>query len=212
MKVLLLEDNSDLVELIQEYLDKKNYQIDSFSNGEEALNFVFNGYDCFVLDINVPGKNGLSILKEIRSFDTKTPAIIISSDIQFEIIKKAYNTGCNDYIKKPFYIYELEKKLELLCSCISKIKIKGDYIFDMKLEQLYSDSEKEIRLTKKEVLLMKLLSKNITNFVSLLEIEHYVWEGYITNNENIRTLIKRIRKKLPKGAITTCSGRGYKLC
>ncbi len=211
MKILLLEDNSNLVQLIKEHLDEKNYKIDVFSDGSEALNAIFDGYDCFILDIHVPGKNGLAILKEIRSYDNKTPAIIISSNIKFELIKKAYSRGCNDYIKKPFYIYELEQKLELLCHCNSKVVLKKNFIFDMKSGELYSDNDKEISLTKKEVLLMHLLSKNFNSYVRLEEIEQYVWEGYLTNSSNIRTLIKRIRKKLPNNCITSCIGKGYKL-
>lgn len=71
MKVLVLEDNERLLNLIHEALEQKNYQVDTFANGKDALNAIDNGYDCFILDINVPGIDGISLLREIRSMDEK---------------------------------------------------------------------------------------------------------------------------------------------
>ena len=115
MKVLLLEDNKRLSNLIIEALEEKNYKIDWFEDGKEALKAIYNGYDCFILDINVPGVDGLSFLKELRVMNKSTPAIIISANVELETIKDAYIKGCDEYIKKPFYIYELELKLDKLC-------------------------------------------------------------------------------------------------
>ncbi len=211
MRILLLEDNKNLVDLIKESFKDKYYVIDVYSDGQKAIDSIFNGYDCFVLDINVPGIDGLSILKEIRLLDKETPAIIISSNIDLEMIEKAYLLGCNDYLKKPFYIYELEKKLELLCYKNSDIYLVGNYVFDIRLGQLFDENKNNVKLTKKELLLMVLLSKNPNKFICFEEIEQHVWEGRLTNNENIRTLIKRIRVKLPSDAILSRSGLGYSL-
>lgn len=211
MKILLLEDNLNLVELILETFRDKNYKFDVFNDGKKALNAIFDGYDCFVLDINVPGKDGLSLLTEIRRLDTQTPAIIISANIDLEVIKKAYNNGCTDYIKKPFYTYELEKKFDLLCCTKKEIMLKGDFLFNVKLGKLINKNNIEINLTKKELLLMTLLSKQHDRFVSYQEIELNVWEGALTTNENIRTLIKRFRDKLHKDIIISRIGVGYKL-
>lgn len=211
MKILLLEDNVNLTELIVETFRDKNYIFDVYTDGKEALKFIFDGYDCFVLDINVPGKDGLSLLKEIRMLDSKTPAIIISANIDLDIIKKAYDNGCTDYIKKPFYTYELEKKLEQLCFLSKKTKLEGSFSFDAQRGQLFDKNDKEVMLTKKELLLMNLFSKDYEKFVSYEEIEQHVWEGYLTTNENIRTLVKRFRTKLHKNTIISRTGIGYKL-
>ena len=210
MKILLLEDNLNLVELILETFRDRNYKFDVFYDGKKAIESIFEGYDCFVLDINVPGKDGVSILKEIRNIDRKTPIIIISANIDLEMIKKSYTCGCTDYIKKPFYTYELEKKINFLCSYKNEIPLKEGYLFDMKLGKLiYNDSE--VNITKKELLLINLLAKNNGKFVSYQEIELNVWEGKLTNNENIRTLIKRFREKVYKDIIIAKPGIGYKL-
>ena len=120
MKILLLEDNKRLSNLIIEALEEKNYKIDWFEDGKVALQSIYNGYDCFILDINVPGIVGLSLLKELRFMDETTPAIIISANVELETIKDAYVKGCDEYIKKPFYIYELETRIDKLCKKVSK--------------------------------------------------------------------------------------------
>ncbi len=212
MKILLLEDNKRLSNLITEALTQKNYKVDCFDNGKNALNAVHNGYDCFILDINVPGIDGLTLLKEIRVMDEKTPAIVISANVELETIKNAYNKGCDEYLKKPFYIYELELKLDKFCKKTKNtITLPENYIYNLDTEILYDENKEEIKLAKKEILLLNLLIKNIDKIVTFEHIEQYVWEGDLTTNENIRTLVKRLRKRLPKDTILSQVGVGYKL-
>ncbi|WP_375724742.1 response regulator transcription factor [Arcobacter sp. KX21116] len=212
MKILLLEDNKRLSKLIIEALWEKNYKIDWFEDGIHALNAVHDGYDCFILDINVPGIDGLSLLKEIRVMDKKTPAIIISANVELETIKDAYTNGCDEYIKKPFYIYELELKLNKFCKKEKEIiNLLENYTYNTSSELLYDENKQEIKLAKKEILLLNLFIKNCEKIVTFEHIEQYVWEGDLTTNESIRTLVKRLRKKLPKDTITSQIGIGYKL-
>ncbi len=212
MKILLLEDNKRLSNLVIEALSQKNYKVDWFEDGKEALDAVHNGYDCFILDINVPGIDGLSLLKEIRVMDDKTPAIIISANVELETIKDAYSRGCDEYLKKPFYIYELELKLDKFCKRSNTIiNLPENYTYNLDSEVLYDVNHEEIKLAKKEILLLNLLIKNLEKIVTFEHIEQYVWEGDLTTNENIRTLVKRLRKKLPKDTITSQIGIGYKL-
>jgi DNA-binding response OmpR family regulator len=212
MKILLLEDNKRLSNLIIDALSQKNYQIDWFEDGREALNAIYDGYDCFILDINVPGIDGITLLKEIRIMDSKTPAIIISANVELETIKDAYNMGCDEYLKKPFYIYELELKLDKFCKKDKKnIPLPKNYAYNIDIETLYDDKKEKIKLAKKEILLINLFIKNLGKLVTFEEIEQYVWEGDLTTNDNIRALVKRLRKKLPKDTILSQGGIGYKL-
>ena len=114
MKILLLEDNQRLNATIVKRLQMKGYEIDSFADGNDAYEAVDNGYGCFILDINVPSLDGIELLKRIREYYPQTPVIIISSTVELEVIKDSYSYGCNDYIKKPFFIDELEIKIEKL--------------------------------------------------------------------------------------------------
>lgn len=212
MKILLLEDNERLSNLIIETLEEKSYHIDWFKDGKEALEAIYNGYDCFILDINVPRLDGLSLLKEIKIMDTETPSIIISANVELDAIQYAYTNGCDEYIKKPFYIYELEKKLDKLCKKRdTKIKLVSSYSFDTKSELLFDEENKEVKLAKKEINMFNLFAKNINKIVTYEQIEQYVWEGEVTSNDNIRALMKRMRKKLPQNAIDSKSGVGYRL-
>ncbi|RXJ66667.1 DNA-binding response regulator [Halarcobacter ebronensis] len=210
MKILLLEDNVSLAEIIKEMFEEKGLIVDWFKDGEEALYAIINGYDCFVLDINVPSLSGLNLLKEIRDRDKTTPAIIISSNIELETIQKAYVNGCNDFLKKPFYIYELECKVDLLCKNEKNINLCEGFSYNLKDEILYDKENNSVKLTHKEKRLLTLLCKTPNITVSLEVIEQYVWEGEIVGISGIRSLIKRVRLKICKEFIQT-ENYGYKL-
>lgn len=212
MKILLLEDNKRLSNLIIEALEEKKYKVDWFEDGKEAIEAIYNGYDCFILDINVPGIDGLTLLNEIRVMDDKTPAIIISANVELDTIKDAYLRGCDEYLKKPFYIYELELKLDKLCQkTTSDVNFPDGFIYSIEKEKLFDNKGEEVKLAKKEILLLNLFVKNLEKVVTFEHIEQYVWKGDLTTNENIRALIKRIRKKIPHETIISQGGMGYKL-
>jgi DNA-binding response OmpR family regulator len=210
MKILLLEDNVSLAEIIKEVFEEKGFTLDWFVDGQEALYSIVDGYDCFILDIHVPRLNGVALLKEIRDRDSKTPAIIISSDIELETIQKAYASGCNDFLKKPFYIYELECKVDLLAKKNELIILGNGYQYDVNSETLYDSDQNIVKLTLKEKRLLTLLSKTPNRIVSLDVIEQYVWEGELVGISGIRSLIKRVRAKISKEVVQT-ENYGYKL-
>lgn len=212
MKILVLEDNIRLANLIVEALEQKNYHVSLFSDGKKALEAIDNGYDCFILDINVPGMDGISLLKEIRSMDANTPAIIISANIELDTIQDAYHKGCDEYLKKPFYMYELELKIEKLCKPkVCHLKLPQGFSYCIENETLLDGEGEEVKLAKKEILLLNLFAKNLGKNITFERIEQYVWEGELTTTENIRALIKRLRKKLPEETIENQGGVGYKL-
>lgn len=209
MKILLLEDNEKLNKSIQKRLALKDYNVDAFIDGQDAFNAITNGYSCFVLDINVPNVDGIKILKKIREYYPEVPVLIISATVELDIIKESYDFGCNDYLKKPFFIDELEIKIERLC------KISDDKIqFDAKSFFNYKDSlvvidGSEQRLTKKERLLLNLFLTKQNQVVSYDSIENYVWEGAFVSLESIRSLVRRLRKVLDKEYIETVVDTGY---
>ncbi|PPK60566.1 DNA-binding response OmpR family regulator [Malaciobacter marinus] len=211
MKILLLEDNERLSNVMKYALLDEGYRVDCFSDGDDALEFIGNGYSCFILDINVPNTDGISILEYVRLNHAKIPVLIISSNHELDKVKESYEKGCDDYLKKPFYIIELLQKVKKLCG------EREEYlIFDESCRYSFIDhrlykGEEEIELTKKEILFLEFFSRNI-HFVATYEnIEEYVWEGEYTTLANIRSMIKRLRKKLPKDSITIIKGIGYSL-
>ncbi len=209
MKILLLEDNKRLNETITKRLKAKGYEVFSFEDGQEAYDAIDDGYICFVLDINVPNIDGIEILKKIREFNTNTPIIIISSTVELDIIKDSYKHGCNDYLKKPFFIDELEIKIEKLCNFDRDvIEIYEGCVFYFKDSALEIDGVRE-HLSKKERLLLNLLLSKKGNVVSFDSIQAVVWEGGFTSIDSIRSLMRRIRKKFPIDCIETVVDVGY---
>ncbi|MDC0933180.1 response regulator transcription factor [Arcobacteraceae bacterium] len=209
MKILLLEDNDRLNNSIVKRLELKGYKIDSFTDGHKALDSIYDGYDCFILDINVPSIDGINILKEIREHDKSIPILIISSHIDLDTIKSAYGYGCNDYLKKPFFIDELEVKIEKLCQLEDAIiQLDEDFTYHMEKRELYKDGQ--IKLTKKETLLLHQLLTHKNKVLSYDHILNYVWEGDIATTDSIRTLVMRLRKKIPQNSLETIVDFGYK--
>jgi len=170
---------------------------------------ITEGFSCFILDINVPNVDGIKILKKIREYYDEVPVIIISATVEIDIIKESYDFGCNDYLKKPFFIDELEIKVEKLC------KIKDDIVhfdknctFDYKSSTLTINGQNQ-RLTKKERLLMNLFLTKQNQVLSYEAIENYVWEGSFASIESIRSLIRRLRKIVKDDYIQTVVDTGY---
>ncbi len=211
MKILVLEDNERLCRLIASALVKENYKVDMFLDGEEALEALANGYQCFILDINVPSLDGISILETIRMYHDDVPVIIISSNHELDKIQTSYEIGCDDYVKKPFFMYELIQKVRKLCRPHKEVLHLGnDYVFDLTTHKLQC-GEEVITLANKEILFLELLAKDLHRIMRFEEIEEYVWEGKSTTLMNIRALVKRLRKKIPEDAIKIVKGMGYRL-
>jgi len=170
-----------------------------------------NGYACFVLDINVPSLDGIEILKKVRDFHPETPVIIISSSVELEVIKDAYNFGCNDFLKKPFFIDELEIKIEKLCNIRHDIIDLGHACqFDFKTSLLHIGAHEE-HLSRKEKLLLNVLISEKGKVVTFNKIQAMVWEGNFASLDSIRSLMRRLRKKIPFECIETMVDVGYVL-
>ena len=128
-KILLVEDNVELNKTIKIFLELNNFDVDSKENGEEALNIIQeNNYDLYLIDINLPNINGLDILKEIRNKNKDIPIIMMTADFDVKPFIDAFENGCSEYIKKPFYFEELEIRINRLldnpqAQVINKLKI-----------------------------------------------------------------------------------------
>src|SRR5574344_2222129 len=135
MKILIIEDDIQLNTTITNFLKYKGYEVDSLEDGKEALDYIDkNFYDLYILDINIPKVSGLEILKYIRTKDIKSAIVIITASFELENIKTAYKNGCDEYIKKPFYLEELEIKIDKICKVNSDqnvIKISENIFYDM---------------------------------------------------------------------------------
>jgi len=208
MNILLLEDDNLLNKSISKILTLKGYKVTSFYDGEEALE-NFGGYDLYILDINTPNINGLEILSHIVSVSNSIKVIMMSSDINIRTIQDAYESGCYDYLKKPFQVEELLFKVNIIAKTFKKnISLKNDISYDLYNKILYNNKT-PIILTNKELLLLNLLVINIGKTVTFSQIEFEVYNDKPTNQASIRAIIKRLRDKIGKDTITTMIDVGY---
>lgn len=213
MKILLLEDDPIIAEQIKNYFELFDHKVELFDNGEILVESADpSHYDVMLLDINTPGLNGLEVLRTFRDLSIETPAIFITAMSDLEYLKEAYRSGCNDYVRKPFDIEELELRIERLVkgSVNQRIPLGHDYAFDMKNELLYR-GEKEVALSPRERRLLYLLIKHRGHTVSKESIKSYLWEDQAVCDNTLRTTMKKLREKLGENLIENLRGIGYRL-
>jgi two-component system, OmpR family, response regulator len=217
MKLLYLEDDTDLAETIKEFLEDKGFKVVLVHDGEEALEVSFNeNFDLFIFDIQVPKLNGFELLKNLRAANIDTPAIFTTSLNTIEDLSKGYNSGADDYIKKPFLLEELYLRIKALLkreykSVENIIQIDENIKLDTNLQQVIID-ENTFDLNNKETQLLKLLAKNKKHCVSFEIIFETVWSFEdIHSEQSLRTYIKNLRKILGKEKIVSIKKQGYML-
>lgn len=213
MRILLLEDEYALRISIEEFLEDIGYEIDGFTTSEEAYNAVFEThYDLLLLDVSVPGKNGFELLKEIRDEGINIPAIFQTSMTNISYFQKGYDSGCCDYIRKPFDLLELQLRIEqVIKSCYHKnrsnVLLVDDLEYDTtKFKLLYKGEE--IVLSKTERDLLEVLLKYANQVVSIECFCDEIWGEYV-DPANIRVQINNLRKKVPVEFIQNRRGIGY---
>jgi len=211
MKILILEDDTQLSLAIQEYFTLKHHMSVSAHDGLTALQEIDNNsFDLYIIDINVPHVNGLDIIKYIRDKDIHTPIIVISASVEIKNFSKSFEYGCNEYIRKPFHLKELDIRIEHLFASKNNenITISKSLFYDT-LNRQFIYQGKPIVLRYKEKRLCSLLMDNMNTLVKNEKICDYVWEGKIKDVYPLRQTITSIRKKLPIDIIHTIVKEGY---
>jgi len=216
MKIFLIEDDSILNETITDYLKLKGNEVIDLEDGADAINVIDkSNFDLYIIDINIPHINGLEIVKYIRNKDIDTPIIMITASMELDSFKTAYANGCDDYIKKPFYLEELNIRISKLISKSKNkdtlIKISDSVTYDSEYEELNVNGVVK-RLRKKEKRLLNLFLKNINKILTTEKIENYVWENEIKDSYPLRQLVNDLRKHFDNGEnfIFVDRGIGYK--
>jgi DNA-binding response OmpR family regulator len=217
-RILLLEDDITLNETVSEYLEELNYDVDVVEDGEEALERMYEKcYDIFLLDVNVPSLNGFDLLKEARARDIQTPAIFITSLNSVEDLSLGYESGCDDYIRKPFALKELEVRVDTILkrdyfhnNNSDRVELDKDIYYDVNQNILYIGDEEQT-LNKKESKLLKFFLKHQDEVLSHERIYDRIWDYDETYSEaSLRTYIKNLRKLIGKEKIVSIKKQGYK--
>ncbi|PLY07306.1 MAG: DNA-binding response regulator [Arcobacter sp.] len=217
MKILLLEDDTLLNEIIEEFLEELDYDVVSTYDGQEALEAIYeDAFDLLLLDVNVPSLNGFDLLEGLKKNSIDIPTIFITSLHSSNDMEKGFNSGADDYIKKPFHLSELELRInnikrlrQIESSGLVKLSDEVSYNHDTK----YITVENiETHLSKTEAKVFEYFIKNRNKSISIEEISLNNWiYDEVPTATTIRTYIKNLRKILGKDRITTIKSIGYKL-
>ena len=216
-KILLLEDDTNLNDTVTEFLEDEGYEVVSVYDGEEAQEKLYeNRYDLLLLDINVPGIDGFELLKESREQGIVAPAIYITSMDSVEDLEEGFNSGCDDYIRKPFALKELKIRIETLLKRgfyhqeKERIMIAKGIAYDINNNELMIE-DKPVSLGHKEATLLKLFMKNEGKVIAHERIFDHLW-GYEEepSDSALRTYIKNLRKLIGKDRIVSIKKQGYK--
>lgn len=208
MKIFLLEDDYLLNKAINQYLASKGFTVSSFYNGNEAITAITDDYDLMILDIDIPQLNGIAVMQEIRKLYPRKPVIMISATIDIDMISQAYEKGCNDYMKKPFDIRELELKIRTFSKTTTNAIALIDGLEYTLSDQRLVHHSREVALTSMEKKLFHLLVENKGRTISMELLERGIW-GMDGDSVHLRQLVARLRKKLPENTIENRTGSGY---
>lgn len=220
MRILVCEDQRDLNKITVKHLTAEGYSVDSCYDGEEALAFIdMAEYDAVVLDIMMPKKDGISVLKEMRSAGNNTPVIFLTAKDSIEDRVSGLDSGANDYLIKPFSFDELLARIRAMTrkssSNLSNIFTAADLTLDTSAHTVYR-AGKEITLSAKEFSLLEYLLRNKSRVLTRDMIENNIWNfDYEGGTNAVDVYIRYLRKKIddafePK-LIHTVRGSGYVL-
>lgn len=216
-KILLLEDDANLNDTVTDFLEDEGYTIDSAYDGYEAQDRLYESkYDLLLLDVNTPGIDGFTLLKEARENDVVAPAIFITSLDGIEDLEKGFESGCDDYIRKPFALKELLIRIETLLrrgffhEVSEMITIDEGVEYNTKSNELVVNGEAQT-LGNKESALFKLFMKHPNEVISHDRIYKELWDfDEDPSDTALRTYIKNIRKIIGKDRIVSIKKQGYK--
>lgn len=214
IRILLLEDDLLFAETLVDLLEENEYKVVHAPNGQKALDLSYEQkFDIYILDINVPLLNGVTLLKELRDAGDNTPAIFLTSHKDKEMLKKGFMSGGDDYMTKPFDTDEL---LLRLCSILRRtqkdvVECIGLLCHDATHKRIIYNSQ-ELELSKKEYQLLLLLMLHVDNLVPRELIMEELWSlGDAGSDGAVRVYINRIKQLLPQMKIENIRGLGYKL-
>ena len=213
MKILLLEDDTVLADILVDFLQEEYIVTHTYSMKKALTLSEENRYDLYIFDINVPDGDGISLLKEIRSFKDETPTIFITAFHDTNHLKEAFEAGANDFIKKPFDLEELTQRIENIkrhFGLSSLVQIAQDLEFDTQNHILKKEDSSQ-HLSNKESTCLHYLYKNRHRVVSVDELLQNLWEyDEMPSGDAVRTLVKELRKYLGKEHILNIRGEGYR--
>lgn len=210
-KILFLEDDKLLAKSVIEELEEASYEVSWAQEGDEACDLSFdNKFELYLFDVNVPGMNGFDLLKQLRESGDSTPAIFLTSRHQIEDLAQGFESGGDDYIKKPFDLNEL---LIRIASKMPKMKAEyfsKDFAIDASTLSITCKG-KNFRLPAKEFALLAYLCQYQDQYLAPEDIIGELYENKAISIATFRTYIKNIKRHIQEcGVIENIKGVGYR--
>ena len=201
MRLLLAEDERALSKALATILERSNYSVDTVYDGEAALEYLAaDNYDGVILDIMMPKKDGITVLKELRSRGSKIPVMILTAKSEVDDKVLGLDSGANDYLTKPFHSRELLARIRAMTrtqsSQTSSVLQMGNITLDQRTYELSSPTG-SFRLANREFQILELLMQNPGNLISAERLMEKIW-GYDSETEIsvVWVYISYLRKKL----------------
>ena len=221
MKLLLIEDEAQIANLVKSGLEREGYAVDWVADGlvgEKRIDLYHGDYDLVVLDLMLPGKNGIEICKHVRAKGITIPILILTAKSYIDDKVAALEGGCDDYLTKPFDFKELTSRIRALLR-----RPKGEMATELKCDGIVLNSSsrkvslngKEIKLTLKEFGILEYLMRHPNKVVTRDDILFNVWDFHFDSFSNVVDVhINHLRKKINKGKknfLETVRGVGYRI-
>ncbi|MBL4679114.1 MAG: response regulator transcription factor [Pseudomonadales bacterium] len=216
MKILLVEDDVRLVESLRPQLNKAGYVVEWSDNGIDGEFMAMEeDFDCIILDLGLPQKNGLDVLTTLRQKKIQTPILILTARDSWQERVDGLKAGADDYVGKPFHYEELLARLEAILrrqfgQADNTLEIQG-LVLDLDRQQAHQ-GERTVQLTAIEFKLLRYLMSHPGKIISKTTLSEHVYEEEQLKDSNvIEVYINRLRHHFSKSLIVTYRGQGYKL-
>ncbi len=220
MRVLIVEDEKKTASFVRKALQAESFAVDVMVNGEDALLAAANTpFDAIVLDIMLPGRDGLSVLRQLRERKNTTPVLLLSARGEVNERVEGLNAGADDYLPKPFELAELVARVRALTRRGGENKSTSLHVADLALDTVTHKAQRggmEIELTAREYRLLEFLMRSTSRLCGRMMILQKVWDYDFDPGTNlIDVYIRRLREKIdtdfePK-LLHTVRGAGYVL-
>jgi heavy metal response regulator len=220
MRILVVEDEKKVASFIKRGLEEEDFAVDVAFDGEEGLYLAENNpYDVILMDLMLPKKDGLTVIRELRAKDISTPVLCLTAKDSVEDIVAGLESGSDDYLTKPFAFGELLARVKALVRRISKDRGAEVHFADLRLDPVTHKiwrSDKEIDLTAKEYALLEYFMRNPNEVLTRAMIAEHVWDYTFDSFTNIidvyvNYLRKKVDRDYDKKLIHTVRGVGYVL-
>ena len=217
-KILVIEDEKKVLKLLKEGLEVENYQVDTALDGETGYVLASsNNYDVIILDILLPKKDGITILKEMRSANINTPVLLLTAKSSVEDKVEGLDCGADDYLTKPFSYAELLARIRSIVRRGASEKPAILTLADLKLDLVAHKAirgDKIIELTRRELALLEYFMKNANRVVTRTLISEHIWNyNFDTGTNVIDVYVNHLRSKIDDGfdkkLLHTIRGIGY---